>query len=67
MKKNSVTHTHTHTHIHTVTNNICRARGSGRPSGSLNEELSGPITRQEREFQSGPVILSDPGQDYIKN
>ena len=44
-----------------VTDNICRA------SGLLNQERSGPITRQEREFQSGPVIPSDPGQDYIKN
>ena len=50
-----------------VTDNICRARGSGRASRSLNQERSVPITRQEREFQSGPLIPSDPGQDYIKN
>ena len=44
-----------------VTDNICRA------SGSLNQERSRPITRQERRFQSGPVIPSDPALDYIKN
>ena len=50
-----------------VMDNIRRASGSGRASGSLNQERSGPIIRQERKFQSGPVIPSDPGQDYIKN
>ena len=50
-----------------VTDNIHRGSGSGQASGSLNQERSGPITRQEREFQSGPVIPSDPGQHYIKN
>ena len=50
-----------------MTDNIRRASGSGQARGSLNQERSGPITRQEREFQSGPVIPSDPGQDYIKN
>ena len=50
-----------------MTDNIRRASGSGRASGSLNQEQSRPIIRQERKFQSGPVIPSDPGQDYIKN
>ena len=50
-----------------MTDNIRQASGSGQASGSVNQERSGPITRQEREFQNGPVIPSDPGQDYIKN
>ena len=50
-----------------VTDNIRRASGSGRASRSLNQERNGPITKQERKFQSCPVISSDPGQDYIKN
>ena len=50
-----------------MTDNIRRASGSGQARGSLNQERSRPITRQEREFQSGPVIPSDSGKDYIKN
>ena len=39
-----------------VTDNIRQASGSGRASGSLNQEWSGPITKHEGQFQSGPAI-----------